>query len=148
MTNDETAPEQPLSEAQARRLPALLDTIMPASEDGAMPSASGLDFPAYVAEQAADFMPILAEILDRFDDEFSDCALPDRVALVQEYAATEAEAFKALLFRIYDCYYQDAGVRLLIGAVVSPPFPTGNTIDSGDWSTLDAVIAREKGYRR
>ncbi|MBT7759130.1 MAG: hypothetical protein HN732_17505, partial [Rhodospirillaceae bacterium] len=106
--------DQPLSSAQRRRLSALLDTVMPASEDGVMPSAGELDFPAFILEQSADFMPALARTLDHFDDNFPDGALSVRLAKVEDYARTDAAAFNGLLFHIYDCYYQDDRVRRLI----------------------------------
>jgi hypothetical protein len=148
MTNDEAANGQPLSGAQQRRLSALLDTVLPASEDGAMPSAGELDFLAFVQAQSADFMPALARILDHFDDEFPDRPLATRLAILEEYAGMEAKAFNGLLFQIYDCYYQDDRVRGLIGVLPGPPFPQGNVVAAGDLSLLDAVVERSKGYRR
>jgi hypothetical protein len=147
MTNDAITTAHPLGSAQVRRLSALLDAILPASADGAMPSARELDFPAYVAEQAEDFMPALARTLDQFDDEFPDRASSVRVGLVEEYAKTETEAFNALLFHIYDCYYQDERVREAIGVLPGAPFPQGNSVEPGDLSLLDAVLARPRSYR-
>ena len=57
-------------------------------------------------------------------------------------------AFRSLLFRVYDSYYQDAGVCAAIGARPGPPFPNGHSIPAGDLSSLEAVKARGKGYRR
>lgn len=113
-----------------------------------MPSAGELDFLAFVREQAEDFMPALGRALDHFDDEFPDSPLPVRLARVQDYAGTEGKAFNSLLFHIYDCYYQDDRVRELIGVMPGPPFPQGNTVEPGDLSRLDAVVARSPGYRR
>ncbi len=147
MTNDAITTAHPLNSAQLRRLSALLDTVLPASEDGTMPSASELDFLAYVLEQSGEFMPALVAIVNHFDDEFSDQPLSARLALAQEYSRTDPRAFDALLFRIYDCYYQDDRVRRLIGVQPGPPFPQGNTVEPGDLSLLDAVLARPRSYR-
>jgi hypothetical protein len=147
MKNDAITTAHPLSSAQERRLSALLDTVLPASEDGAMPSARELDFLAYLVEQSAEFMPALAQILDYFDDEFSDQSLADRVALVKEYTKTDTHAFNGLLFRIYDCYYQDDRVRGLIGVLPGAPYPRGNDIKPGDLSLLDTVLAQPRSYR-
>jgi hypothetical protein len=136
------------TEAQLRRLPALLDTLVPASADGALPSAATLDFRAYLREQAPDFQADLARILDRFDDGFTDLALDRRVELVRGFSQSDPAAFRSLLFRVYDSYYQDPGVCAAIGARPGPPFPTGHSIPAGDLSSLEAVKARGKGYRR
>ncbi len=137
-----------LTEAQRRRLAALLDTILPASDDGALPSAREINFPAYLDEQAPDFRDELVAVLNRFDDGIADLALDRRVALVRGFAAADAQAFRNLVFRVYDAYYQDDRVRAAIGARPGPPFPGGHSIPTGDLSSLEAVKARGKGYRR
>ncbi len=104
MTNDEMTTAHSLSGEQERRLSALLDTVLPASDDGGMPSARELDILVYLAEQAEDFLPELMAIVDHFDDEFPGLPLSGRVALVADFSKAEAKAFNALLFHIYDCY--------------------------------------------
>lgn len=137
-----------LTDAQRRRLAALLDTILPASGDGTMPSAAEIDFPAYLDEQAPEFRAELVAILERFDNDFPGLALDRRVALVQAFSESDKPAFRRLVFRVYDAYYQTDLVRLAIGARPGPPFPSGHTIPAGDLSSLEAVKARGKGYRR
>jgi len=137
-----------LTQAQHRRLAALLDTLLPASDDGALPSAREIDFPAYLDEQAPGFRDELLRVLERFDDGFAGLALDRRVALVQGFAETDAQAFRSLMFRVYDAYYQADRVRAAIGARPGPPFPGGHSIPAGDLSSLEAVKARGKGYRR
>ena len=136
------------TEAERRRLAALQDTILPASDDGTLPSAAGIDLPAYLDEQAPEFADELRSILGHFDDGFPGLPLDRRVALVQAYSQADAAAFRRLVFRVYDSYYQADRVRLAIGARPGPPFPGGHTIPAGDLSSLAAVQARGKGYRR
>ncbi len=136
------------SDSQRRRLAALQDTLVPASGDGRMPSAATIDLPAYMAEQAPEFRDELAAILDRFDDGFADLPLDRRVEAVRAFSLSDAAAFRRLLFRVYDSYYQDDRVRRAIGARPGPPFPGGHSIPAGDLSSLEAVKARGKGYRR
>lgn len=145
MENDATTA---LSEAQLRRLAALQDSILPASGDGSMPSAAAIDLPAYLDEQAPGFRAELAVILDRFDDGFPALPLERRVELVRDFALADAAAFRRLVFRVYDAYYQDDRVRVAIGARPGPPFPGGHSIPAGDLSSLEGVKARGKGYRR
>lgn len=136
------------SDTQRRRLAALQDAILPASADGGMPSAAEIDLPAYLAEQAPGFRDELAAILDHFDDGFADLPLDRRVELVRAFSESDAPAFRRLLFRVYDSYYQADRVRLAIGHRPGPPFPGGHSIPAGDLSSLEAVKARGKGYRR
>lgn len=148
METTKTAAGVALSEAQRRRLSALLDTILPASSDGTMPSAGEIDFLGYLGEQAPGFGAELAAILDRFDDGFPGLALDRRVELVRAFSQSDGPAFRRLVFRVYDGYYQTDWVRLALGALPGPPFPGGHSIPAGDLSSLEAVKARGKGYRR
>lgn len=145
MPNDGTTD---FTAAQRRRLAALQDTILPASEDGAMPSAATIDLPAYLAAQAPEFRAELALILERFDDDLPDLPPDRRVAQLRGFSAADPQAFRRLVFRVYDSYYQDDRVRTAIGARPGAPFPGGHTIPAGNLSSLDAVKARGKGYRQ
>ena len=137
-----------LTDAQLRRLAALQDTIVPASDDGTMPSARDIDLLAYLRAQAPGYLAELPGILDRFDDGFPDRPLGERVELVRRFSEDDKRAFRSLVFRVYDSYYQDARVRTAIGARPGAPFPGGHSIPAGDLSSLEAVKARGKGYRR
>lgn len=148
MTNGKSTTAQTLNEAQENCLSALLDAIVPASGDGTMRSAGEMDFLPYLQIQAADFLPVLMGILNQFDKTFADQPLPARVALVQEFAQTEARVFDSLVFRVYDCYYQTDRARYLIGTQPGPPFPDGHDIPTGDFSSLEVVKSRAKAYRR
>ena len=141
--------DHPLTRDQRRVLAALLDTLVPASDDGAMPSAADVDFDAYLREQAADFVPHLAGMLQHFEPTFADSATSERHARVRDFSVTHPPLFQLLLTRVYDCYYQDDRVRVQIGVVTGAPFPQGNQVPAGDLSLLDPVIAnaRRHSYR-
>jgi hypothetical protein len=142
--------DHPLTEAQQALLRALLDTLVPASADGSMPSAAEVGFDAYLVSQAADFLPDLPAILEHFDAAFVDQPLDRRYERVSAFSADHPEAFAKLLTRVYDCYYQDDRVRTAIGVVRGEPFPQGNDVAAGDLSLLDPVItnAARHGYRK
>ena len=148
MTTDPLLVDQLLNEIQLRKLLALADTILPAGEVGKMPSAADLDLISYLDEQAGDFLEDLPGIVDSFDDAFTGRPLDARVAMLEDFAKGNPRAFEDLLFRVYDCYYQDDRVRKLIGTDPGPPFPRGNVIPTGDLSGLDGVVKRSRGYRR
>lgn len=148
MTNDVIATDHPLTTAQRRTLVALLDTLLPASEDGLMPSAAELDLIGYLSEAQAEFIPVLGEIAGHFDASFADLPPAERHAVVDGFSTTQPELFQALLFNAYACYYQDDRVLEGVGLAADPPFPRGNTVEAGDLSLLDPVVARHRGYRK
>ena len=54
MTDDLITTDHPLSDDERRKLSALADTLVPASEDGRMISAGDLDVAAYIAAEAME----------------------------------------------------------------------------------------------
>lgn len=142
------ASDAPFTPEQHAILRALADTIVPASEDGAMPSAGELDVAGFVAENATDFLAELGEILDAFDAEFAGETLAVRVDQVKAFSEAQPEAFHRLLAEVYGCYYQNARVLEGIGVGAGPPFPRGNTVEPGDLSLLDPVMANPTKWRR
>ena len=140
--------DHPLSDAQREKLPSVLDTLLPASDDGRMPSASSLDFVGYLNESDPDFFAALGALLDALDDDFTDLPITERVDRLTAVASTEPEAFHALVGSTYACYYQDDQALSGIGMEQGPPFPRGNTIEEGDLSLLDPVTAKPRSYRK
>ena len=139
-----------ISEQQQSLLTALLDTLIPASKDGTMPSAADVEFKYYLSTQAADFIADLTIILGQLDPVFADLSLSERCEELTEFSANEPQAFQNLLSRVYDCYYQDDRVRREIGVVTGAVFPQGNQLIPGDLTLLDPVIenATRHGYRK
>jgi hypothetical protein len=132
--------DHPLTRPQQLLLAALLDTLVPASDDGAMPSAAGVGFDAYLLAQAEEFIPLLVSALQRFEPSFIDLPLTARYERVREFSTNDPALFQALLTRVYDCYYQNDHVRAQIGVLTGAPFPQGNQVPAGDLSLLDPVI--------
>jgi hypothetical protein len=139
--------DRPLSEGQQVLLTALLDTLLPASADGRMPSAADVGFERYLRTQAEDFIPALASALEHFESTFAELPLDERCERVSELCAADPALFQNLLTRVYDCYYQNDQVRTEIGVVTGAPFPQGNEITPGDLSLLDPVIESSARHR-
>ncbi len=139
--------DAPLTADERAVLAALLDTLVPAGADGRMPSAAAVDFDGYLRTQASDFVGELKSMLKRFEPPFADLAIGARGDRVAEFSAHEPDAFRNLLTRVYDCYYQDDRVRLEIGVATGAPFPQGNEVTAGDLSLLDPVIANSTRHR-
>ena len=89
------ASDAPFTPEEQAILSALADTIVPASEDGVMPSAGELDVAGFIAENAADFLTELGEILKAFDADFAGETLAVRVDRVKAFSEAQPEAFGA-----------------------------------------------------
>jgi hypothetical protein len=148
MTDKVIATDHPLTTTKQQTLSSLLDTIMPASDDGHMPSARDLDLMGYLNEQAQEFIPVLVEIVGHFDDQFYSLSAADRYAVVDAFSQDRPELFRALISHTYACYYQDDDVLEGIGLAAGPPFPRGNTVEAGDLSLLDPVLRNSQTYRK
>ncbi len=142
MSNDSV-----FNDAQRAALPALLDTIVPASDDGVMPSAADVAFDAYLATQGLGFVPVLQGVLDQLTTGFAELSPDERHARMSELQNEQPALFAGLLTCVYDCYYQDDRVREKIGVVRGPVFPQGNDVAQGDLSLLDPVIENVDAYR-
>jgi hypothetical protein len=141
------ATDFPLTDEQRTKLRHLLNALIPASQDGHMTSAGELDLIAYLKANAVDFLPVLLTILDDLDEEFL-ADTPEQhhqgaLALSHDNPAL----FQELIYQVYALYYQNPVVLEGIGAAAGPPFPRGNTVESGDLSLLDPVLAIGKRYR-
>lgn len=141
---------------QAREaLSCMLDEIIPPSSDGRLPGAGELDVGRYVEEKAGPLRPLMAQKLAVLDEHagrrgaqsFASLSRRDRLALLEETAASEPLFFQSVVFLTYAGYYQSARVIGALGLPVRPPHPEGYALDAGDFSLLDAVRARPKLYR-
>ncbi len=133
--------DYPLTRAQQILLAALLDTLVPASDDGAMPSAADVGFDAYLLAQAKDFVPPLISALQHFEPAFVELSLADRCERVREFSTTDPPLFQALLTRVYDCYYQNDRVRLQIGVV------TRRAVSARQSRRAGRSVAARSGHR-
>ena len=140
--------DHPLSDVQRAKLPSVLDTLLPASADGRMPSAGTLDFVSYLNEADHGFFVPLGGFLDRVGDDFPDHPIERRVAELTEIANADRQTFDALIGNAFACYYQDDRALSGIGMEQGPPFPRGNTIEEGDLSLLDPVNEKPRSYRK
>ena len=148
MNNDVIASDQPFSESQRAILVALADTLLPGDETQGLPGAGELDFAAYLSGQPADLQATIASIIEYFDLDFTDAHYNERSRRLQDFSDTEPETFRELLLAAYACYYQNDRVLVGIGLAEGPPFPRGNTVEEGDLSLLNPVIAAAKRYRQ
>lgn len=139
--------DRPISGPALDRLTALLDTLVPQSGDGRLPSAAELDFIGHLERYDRQWLDALSSLLENFDQTFASLTLAERVPIITAWSAEQPVLFRDLLQRVYDCYYQDVRVRTAIGVNPGPQFPTGNTVISGDLSLLDPVLQQSERHR-
>ena len=139
-----------LDGAQSRMLDALADMIIPASADGAKPSAAEVGVLGYIRKAEPDALPAIAADLkrlaaaaeERHGAAFADLPPDARQALVDAVRKDEPGFLRALAVLTATCYYQDDRVLEAIGLEPRPPFPAGYEVPVGDFSLLEPVKRR------
>ena len=145
------SPAAALTAAQRETLRALLGTIVPPSADGRMPGAG--EMPALLRD-IAGAVPKLREHLATVDSEavaqfgvaFAALDEARRVSLLDEMCQRDP-ALQQVIVETVTCYYQQDRVLEALGMEARPPFPKGYSVDAGDLSLLNPVIARGRIYR-
>ncbi len=155
MTQELIGTDRALGDVQQRSLGLLLDMIVPATDDGAKPSAADVDVLSYIREYEPDTLGLLGAELDRLESEarrqagaaFADLEASARQRLVEALRAEEPRFLQRLAQQTVTAYYQDDRVLKAIGIEPRAPFPKGYEVPSGDQSLLDPVRARGRIYR-
>ena len=149
------AADSGLTETQSRTLKALLNLIIPADSDRAMPGAGELDFIGYIKEFASDSMAAIHREIDSLDARLTNELgagveeLEERVLeqFVDKLRASEPYFAVNVVIQAINCYYQDDRVVTALGWEARPPFPKGFDVVRGDLSLLEPVRQRGKIYR-
>jgi hypothetical protein len=156
----QTDDEFSFSDAESRGLSAILDTLIPPSEDGRLPGAGEAGLVAYVEElvgKSPELGPMLrqgiecADALARERGAESFASLPgeDRTTVLNATSEGAPGLVPSLTFHIYSRYYREPQVMQAIGLEPRPPHPKGYEIGPSDMSKLLApVVARGKVYRK
>lgn len=129
-------------------LEAILDTLIPPSEDGRMPGAGSLGLAASVRAQTAAAEDVVAAGLAAAEAaDFLGLDLAARVAVLRELEASQPAFVGTLFLPTCTAYYQHPKVLEGLGVEGRPPHPKGYELEVGDLSPLDRVRARGKLYR-
>jgi hypothetical protein len=148
----------PLSEEDRQTLSHALDQIIPPDFDRGRPGAGELGLAAYV-DAALDAMPAVKEMvvqsLAAADDlarrrsgrRLSDLPHEERVAVLDQLAASEHAFPMPVVLHTYAGYYQHPRVLDALGLEPRPPHPAGYATIEGDLTLLDAVRRRARMYR-
>jgi len=131
-------------------LNGLLDEIIPASEDGRIPSAGSLGVEDFITNKARE-VPGLADLLKRGlrtaqallkpkGDTFEALPPADRLALAKILERREPDFFTALTRYIYMGYYTDPTVPPHFGLSAKPPHPYGYEVPDEGPEELTALV--------
>lgn len=150
--------ESGFSAADRRVLAAVLDEVIPPTNDGKLPGAGGLGLASYIEDAlrtAPDLRAAIRQGLEALETlarqrsgrGFDTLSSPERLALINELAPTE-HGFPPMLFMYtYTGYYQHPRVLEALGLDPRPPHPQGYQMAPDDLSLLDVVRKRPKSYR-
>ncbi len=158
--NNVIGSDSPVSAAQRATLNAVLNMIVPASDDGRMPNAADVGVLDHIRDAAAgdlsrDLIGTLREELDRLDEQargqfgsaFASLAQRDRQTLIDRIRSNDPRFMQGLAMVTVTCYYQDDRVLKALGMEARAPYPEGYEVVSGDLSLLEPVVQRGKRYR-
>jgi hypothetical protein len=142
-----------LDEEQERTLSAVLNLIIPPSEDGKMPGAVDVNFFAYMHH--ANLLPLIREGLiniveeshNKYGQEFGLLSSDEQEQLIDGLRRRYFRFFGSLTNGVVQCYYLHDQVLKGIGVDVRPPFPQGYLVEEGDLCLLESVYERGQIYR-
>jgi hypothetical protein len=148
------ASDHPIPVSERAVLNRLLDLMIPASPDGALPSAGSLDLYAdrsrlddgALATLREGLRALAAQALDREGMAFVDLDEMRAMRLVDAHRIAAPEFFGIFVTQSAARYYQHDRVMIALGLEPRPPWPAGNVVTEGDWSLLDAVRERARAH--
>ena len=134
---------------------ALIDAVLPASDDGRMPGGAALDLVSHV-ERSVRQNPMMRPVIEYGLTTVAEIAakrnpagirgLPttEWAAALREFAATDQFFLPAFLFLVYGGYYQHPRVVTALGMEPRAPHPQGYEMGADDWSLLEPVRRRAR----
>src|SRR5205085_1082797 len=140
---DDSTSAAGFSADEQHTLSAVLDEIIPPSDDGKLPGAGQLGIGRYI-DEALQNLPAVRSMVAQGLAELDDLArrkdAPDFAALSRDgkVQLLNQQGFVfALTFYAYAGYYQDARVLEALGREARPPHPAGYQMEPNDLSLLD-----------
>ena len=121
-------------------LDAVLDTLIPASEDGRMPGAGSLGLADAVRAQTEPAKDLVAAGLAAADAAgFADLDLEGRVAVLRELESTQPGFVGTLYMTVLPAYYQHPKALEGLGLEPRPPHPKGSHQEVDELLSLQEI---------
>jgi hypothetical protein len=140
-----------LTEEQRHALRCVAGMMIPASTKYDVPGADDdrifADIVASLGRDAVQVRAALENLDGRAGGRFADAPPDRREEAAAAFRDAGGDEVTALTRVVAQCYYRDDRVMRSLNMEVRPPFPKGFTLETGDWSLLDAVRARPKLWR-
>ena len=153
MRNDNGIISGQMDDEQERTLGALLNLIIPPSQDRNMPGAAEVGFIAYIQKEnhvpwiRDGLLSIVDSSHEQYGGEFSALTGSEQTQLIDELRRGLMRFFIRLTNLVMECYYQHDQVLEAIGLEARAPFPEGYSVTEGDLTLLEPVSQRVKLYR-
>lgn len=139
-------------------LDAVLDALIPPSEDGRLPGAGEVGSGATVALALAaspEFLPMIEQALAALDEcaeslgaeRFDALDRSGRLRALEANTEAHPGLIPSLVYHTYSAYYRETAVAAQLGFEARPPHPLGYEMEPNDLSLLDPVKSRPKLYR-
>ena len=142
--------ENPLADTSF--LTAVLDTLIPTSDDGKLPGAGSLGLASEVATAIEGNERVAALVnagLEAVRDAtagskggFEGLDLPARVKAIEAQLKAHPRLIPSITTPLYFAYYQHPTVLVGLGVPARPPFPGGYEVTPTDPDLLDLLRAR------
>lgn len=135
------------SDEEKRTLSAVLDEIIPPSDDGLLPAAGELGLVEHLEQrlrETPELGPVIAQGLVALHDMavsrdpagFAALGAQGRLDVLHEVATAQPAFVPSLTFHTYTGYYQHARVMRGLGLEPRPPHPAGYTMEPDDLAAL------------
>lgn len=146
---------RPFSPAQRSALDALMNLMIPASQDGKMPAATSLGLFDDLRAMPQDVRNHFERGLDWLDAQaasangkpFAELSSAEATALIDVQRSEDAAFIAAFTLHTTGRYLQDKSVVSALGLESRPPWPKGYEVAEGDWGLLDPVRQRGTIWR-
>jgi hypothetical protein len=148
--------ERGLIAEEINTLLILVDMIIPASGDFALPSASDPQIFADLVNVAQRHRDKVGDALSSLDAvayeeagcEFCETGIKKRIAILESFRRTHVKAADLLATLTVQCYYRDSRVMRSLNMESRAPYPIGFEVNQGNWSLLDPVRNRTPNFRK
>ena len=155
MPHSDTPKKHKLNDPQWFALCAIADEIIPPSTKYNVPGAGDRQICKEILSDVDARLPQLIETLDAINalareahgNDLGELPPAAREQVATAYREAHPRAAERLAMWTMQCYYRDDRVLASLGMDARPPFPQGYDVESGDWSELDLVRAREPLFR-
>ena len=142
------------TQTQRTLLDAILDELVPPSNDGTIPGAGALgvaDFLPTADAYAPNPVETTQAVMMALGDSFVELKRPEKVAALHLIETQQPDAFATLVRLTYMGYYSRPDTRPLFGVGAHPVHPQGYPVPREDEALMDEltapVRARGKVYR-